>query len=207
MWVDIVKPPVVKHLPDILTPNEISHLINSTQQVRYQIYILTVYSMGLRLGEALNLKVGDIDSQLMRVHLREAKGKKDRYVTLPEVTLHALRKYWATHRHPQFIFPAGKNASERQHATCHMDRSGAQRAFRTIVQRCGIHKQVSIHTLRHCYGTHAVEVGLNLHAIQTEMGHECPKTTALYIQLTQQNTRDLINSMVNRLTLTLTEEN
>lgn len=208
VWVDIVKPPIVKHLPDILTPNEISHLINSTQQARYQIYILTVYSMGLRLGEALNLKVGDIDSQLMRVHLREAKGKKDRYVTLPEVTLHALRKYWATHRNPQFIFPAGKNASERQQATCHMDRGGVQKSFQAIVQRCGIHKQVSIHTLRHCYGTHAVEVGLNLHAIQTEMGHECPKTTALYIQLTQvtqQNTRDLINSMVNRLTLTLTE--
>jgi len=209
VWVDIVKPPTVKRLPDILTPDEITRLINSTKEARYQTYILTVYSMGLRLGEALNLKVGDIDSQLMRIHLREAKGKKDRYVTLPMCTLQALRKYWATHRHPQFIFPAGKNAAERCQAKGHMDRGGVQKSFQVIVQQCGIHKQVSIHTLRHCYGTHLVEVGLNLRAIQTEMGHECPKTTALYTQLTQvaqQNTHDIINRMVERLSLSLTDE-
>ncbi len=209
VWVDIVKPPMVKRLPDILTPDEITRLINSTQQARYQIYILTVYSMGLRLGEALNLKVGDIDSQLMRIHLRNGKGRKDRYVTLPQVTLQALRKYWATHRHPTLIFPAGKNAAERRQATAHMDRGGVQKSFKVIVQRCGIHKQVSIHTLRHCYGTHLVEIGLNQRAIQTEMGHECPKTTALYTQLTkttQQNTSELINRLVERLPLSLTAE-
>ncbi len=82
-------------------------------------------------------------------------------------------------------------------------------AFKVIVQRCGIHKQVSIHTLRHCYGTHLVEIGLNQRAIQTEMGHECPKTTALYTQLTkttQQNTSELINQLVERLPLSLTAE-
>ena len=166
--------------------------------------------MGLRLGEALNLKVGDINSQLMRVHLREAKGKKDRFVTLPEITLQALRMYWATHRNPKFIFPVGKNNVERHQATCHLDRGGVQKSFQIIVKQCGIHKQVSIHTLRHCYGTHLVEVGLNLRAIQTEMGHECPKTTALYTQLTdvtKQNTRELIHRMVGRLTLSLIEEN
>ncbi len=208
-WVNIVKPPQVKSLPDILTPDEIARLINSTKEARYQTYLLTVYSMGLRLGETLNIKIGDIDSQHMRVHIRNGKGRKDRYVTLPQVTLQALRKYWATHRHPQLIFPAGKNAAERCQAKGHMDRGGVQKSFRVIVQQCGIHKQVSIHTLRHCYGTHLVEVGLNLRAIQTEMGHECPKTTALYTQLTeatQQNTRDIINRMVERLTLSLTDE-
>ncbi len=207
-WVDIVKPPQVKSLPDILTPDELTRLIDITKEPRYQTYILTVYSMGLRLGEALNLKVGDIDSQpqVMRVHIRKGKGKKDRYVTLPHVTLQALRRYWATHRHPQFIFPAGKNAAERSQANVHMDKGGVQKSFQIIVKQCGIHKQVSIHTLRHCYGTHLVEVGLNLRAIQTEMGHECPKTTALYTQLTdvtKQNTRELINSMVGRLILSL----
>ncbi|MCZ6803570.1 MAG: tyrosine-type recombinase/integrase [Proteobacteria bacterium] len=119
----------------------------------------------------------------MRSHLRQAKGKKDRYVTLPQITLQALRKYGATHRHPQLIFPAGKNAAERRQANVHMDRGGVQKSFQVIVRHCGIHKQVSVHTLRHCYGTHLVEVGLNLRAIQTERGHECPKTTALYTSL------------------------
>jgi site-specific recombinase XerD len=206
-WVNIVKPPQVRSLPDILTPDEITRLINNTEEARYQSDILTVYSMGLRLGEALNLKIGDIDSQSMRVHVRKGKGKKDRYVTLPQVTLLALRRYWTTHRNPLFLFPAGKNTGERHQATCHMDRGGVQKSFRTIVRSAGIHKQVSIHTLRHCYGTHLVEVGLNLRAIQTEMGHECPKTTALYTQLTettQQNTRELIHRMVERLSLSLT---
>ena len=209
-WVNIVKPPQVRSLPDILTPDEITRLINSTQQARYQTYILTVYSMGLRLGEALNLKIGDIDSQSMRIHIRKGKGKKDRFVTLPQVTLQALRRYWTTHRNPLFLFPAGKNTDEQHHARCHMDRGGTQKSFQTMVRSAGIHKQVSIHTLRHCYGTHLVEVGLNLRAIQTEMGHECPKTTALYTQLTdvtKQNTRKLIHRMVGRLTLSLIEEN
>ena len=91
-----------------------------------------------------------------------------------------------------------------------MDRGGVQKSFQAMVRSAGIHKQVSIHTLRHCYGTHLVEVGVNLRAIQTEMGHECPKTTALYTQLTdvtKQNTRKLIHRMVGRLTLSLIEEN
>lgn len=90
-WIDLVKPPQVKSLPDILTADEISLIINSTCEARYQTYILTVYSMGLRLGEALNLKVGDVDSKRMRVRVRNGKGRKDRFVILPETTLHALR--------------------------------------------------------------------------------------------------------------------
>ncbi|TKG60727.1 integrase, partial [Vibrio tasmaniensis] len=82
-WLNIVKPPQVKRLPDILTPQQISSLINHTRQARYQVFFLTLYSMGLRLGEGLNLTVHDIDSQTMRVHIREGKGGKDRMVPLP----------------------------------------------------------------------------------------------------------------------------
>ncbi len=198
-WVNIVKPPIVRSLPDILTPDEITQLISHTKEARYQIYILTVYSMGLRLGEALDLKIGDIDSQSMRVHIRKGKGRKDRYVTLPKRTLQVLRTYWATHRHPQFIFPAGKNNVERHQATRHMDKGGTQKSFRALVRSAGIHKQVSIHTLRHCYGTHLVEVGLNLRAIQTEMGHECPKTTALYTQSTSSCRIDDLKVIINSI--------
>jgi len=90
-----------------------------------------------------------------------------------------------------------------------MDRGGLQKSFKIIVQSCNIHKQVSIHSLRHCYGTHLVEHGLHLRAIQKEMGHDCPKTTALYTQLTepaQQNAIDLINAMANRLSISFIQE-
>jgi len=208
-WIDIVKPPQVKSLPDILTSDEISQIINNTREIRYQTYILAVYSMGLRLGEALNLKVGDIDAKRMRVHVRCGKGRKDRFVTLPDAALQALRQYWATHRHRSLIFPGGKNPDERHKATAPMDRGGVQKSFKVIVHSCNIHKKISIHSLRHAYGTHLVEEGLNLRAIQQELGHDSPKTTAIYTRLTepvQQQTTKLINKMVSRLSITLDGE-
>ena len=208
-WVDIVKPPQVKSLPDILTSREISRIINTTREARYQTYILTVYSMGLRLGEALNLKVGDIDAQRMRVHVRNGKGRKDRFVTLPETTLYALRQYWTTHRHRSLLFPGGKNPDQRHKTNLPMDRGGLQKSFKVIVRSCNIHKNISIHSLRHAYGTHLVEEGLNLRAIQQELGHDSPKTTAIYTQLTQpvqQQTAKLINKMVGRLSIVLDGE-
>jgi site-specific recombinase XerD len=206
VWVDIVKPPQKKVLPDILTAKEIERVINGTRELRYQTFILVAYSMGLRLGETLNLQVGDIDKERMKVHIRQGKGKKDRFVTLPEASLLAMRRYWATHRHPTLLFPAGKTSSDRQAATLVMDRGGLQKSFKVIVKSCGIHKPITPHSLRHCYGAHLVECGVNLRAIQHEMGHECPKTTALYTQLTEvtrQDTGKLINNMLNRLNLVL----
>lgn len=209
VWVDIVKPPIKKVLPDILTVKEIQRIINGTRELRYQIFILTTYSMGLRLGETLNLHIGDIDKERMKVHVRQGKGKKDRFVTLPEASLLALRKYWCSHRNPTLLFPAGKTPALRQAAKVVMDRRGLQKSFKVIVKDCGIHKTITTHSLRHCYGAHLVETGLNLRAIQFEMGHECPKTTALYTQLTDtthQQTGKLINRLINRLHLTLDGE-
>jgi len=208
-WVDIVKPPQKKVLPDILTVKEVERVINGTRELRYQTFILTAYSMGLRLGETLNLKVGDIDSERMKVHIRQGKGKKDRFVILPKKTLLALRKYWVTHRHPCLIFPAGKNPEARHYAKDSMDRGGLQKSFKVITKSCGVRKRITVHSLRHCYGAHLVESGLNLRSIQHEMGHECPKTTALYTQLTDvahQDSNKLINRLVNRLNVTLNGE-
>jgi integrase len=145
-WADIVKPPQVKSLPDILSAGEISSMINGTREARYQTFILTAYSMGLHLGETLNLTIADIDADYPRVHIRRGKGHKDRYVALPRVSLLALRRYWASHRHPTLIFPAGKDAAARTSATVPMDRGGIQ-------------KHVHVHTLRHCYGAHLVGLG------------------------------------------------
>lgn len=208
-WVDIVKPPQKKVLPAILTIKEVERIINGTRELRYQTFLLTAYSMGLRLGEVLTLEVGDIDAGHMKVHIRQGKGRKDRRVTLPQRTLDTLRAYWATHRHPRLIFPAGKTPALRFEADQVMDRGGLQRSFKVIAKSCGINKPVTLHTLRHCYGAHLVETGLNLRAIQHEMGHECPKTTALYTQLTdvtQDNTAKVINRLIDRLRLTLDGE-
>ncbi len=208
-WVDIVKPPQTRVLPDILSVKEVERVINGTRELRYQTFLLTAYSMGLRLGEVLNLQVSDIDSERSKVHVHLGKGRKDRFVFLPDVTLDVLRRYWATHRHPQFIFPTGKTDALRHQATQVMDRGGLQKSFKVIVRSCGIHKRVTIHSLRHCYGAHLVESGLNLRAIQQEMGHECPKTTALYTQLTAvacQNTAQMINRLIARLRLKLDGE-
>jgi len=208
-WIDIVKPPQKTVLPDILSVKEVEHLINGTRELRYQTFLLSAYSMGLRLGEALSLRISDIDSQRMKVHVHLGKGQKDRFVTLPKTTLAALRNYWSSHRNPQWIFPAGTAAKLKYAATGAMNRGGLQKSIRVIVKDCGIRKRVTIHSLRHCYGAHLVEAGLHLRAIQHEMGHDSPKTTALYTQLTDAAHQDiaiLINRLVNRLDLTLDGE-
>jgi site-specific recombinase XerD len=126
----------------------------------------------------------------------------NRFVILPEAALLALRQYWATHRNPSLLFPAGLTPAEQHSARVHMDRRGPQKSFTTIARQCGIHKHVSIHSLRHCYGTHLIEAGLNLRAIQQEMGHQSPTTTALYTRLTdsvQQQSALFINRMVDQL--------
>lgn len=141
-WVNIIKPPKIQSLPDILTLNEVERLIGATRKLRYRVFLLTTYSMGLRLGETLALEVGDIDSQRKKVHIRRGKGHKDRLVPLPELTHQALRALWCKHRHPDLLFPSAVGSPERiRHATKHMDRGSTQKAMATVVKQCGIKKK------------------------------------------------------------------
>ena len=139
-WVDIVKPPKVKTLPDILTPAEIERLIGATRQLRYRVFLLVTYSMGLRLEEALSLQVGDIDTANNQIHIRRGKGHKDRLLPLPDLALMALRTLWLKHRHPYLLFPGG-NIERIQKTKKHMDRGGTQKAMKLVVQDCGIKKK------------------------------------------------------------------
>ncbi len=140
-WVDIVKPPKIKSIPDILTPVEIERLICATEKMRYRVFILVTYSMGLRLEEALSLQIGDIDADRKLVHIRRGKGHKDRMVPLPDRTLHALRVLWSKHCHPKFIFPNAKGSlATIQQATTHMNTGGTQNAMKTVVAACKIKK-------------------------------------------------------------------
>lgn len=141
-WVDIVKPPKVTTIPDILTVREIERLIGATKVLRYRVFILVTYSLGLRLDETLNLQVGDIDAERKLIHIRRGKGHKDRLLPLPDLTLHALRVLWSKHRHPHLLFPNPVGSAQTiQLAKNHMDRGGAQTAMRAVVKTCAIKKK------------------------------------------------------------------
>ena len=141
-WLDMVKPPKVKSIPDILTPTEIEQIICATKKMRYRVFLLTTYSMGLRLRETLSLEVGDIDSERKRIHIRRGKGHKDRMVPLPDRTLHALRVLWSKHRHPTLLFPNTKGSMATiQQATRHMNIGGTQNAMKVVVTECKIKKK------------------------------------------------------------------
>ncbi len=143
-WVDLdlVKAPKAQRLPDIVTVEQIRQLLAATRVRSYRVLFFTLYSLGLRLGEGLRLQVGDIDAERRRVHIRNAKGNKDRLVPLPEATLSQLRAFWRLHRHPSLLFPnrrgglkAATNASSPLHP------GGVQLTLRRVVNDCGIKKR------------------------------------------------------------------
>ena len=196
-WVNIVKPPKLQPLQDVLSMEEMESIINATRKLSYQVYFLTTYSLGLRLSETLNLTIADIDGHLMRVHIRFGKGNKDRFVPLPLLTYKALRHYWATHRHPKLLFPGGKAPHNHNRL---MDKGGIQKSIKIIAKECGISKNIHVHTLRHSFATHLLENGVNLRSIQTILGHASPDTTARYTRMTQeaqQNSAQMINELIN----------
>ncbi len=198
-WLDIVRPPHEKKLPDIISPSQVALLISMTHQRRYQVFFLTLYTMGLRLGEGLNLTVHDIDAHTMQVHVRGGKGGKDRLVPLPQRTLNALRAYWLTHRHPKLLFPAKAIMTNKP-----MDRGGVQKAMKQVLKDCRINQPISPHSLRHCFATHLLEKGLDLRSLQSLLGHVSLNTTAQYTQLTQlkqKNASLALNQLADALTI------
>jgi len=172
-------------LPVILAATEVRKVLAAVPALDHRVALTTIYSCGLRLGEALNLQVGDIDGQRMFLHIRAGKGNRDRYVPLPQRTLILLRTLWKTHRHPQFLFPAkGHNAQGAPTATEPMCRTTLQRAFRLALDASGVNKDAHVHTLRHSYATHLLEQGENLRQIQVNLGHKSPNATVIYTHLT-----------------------
>jgi integrase/recombinase XerD len=199
-WLAIVKPPQVRRIPDILTSSQVSELIKQTRKLRYQVFFITLYSMGLRLSEGLNLTIHDIDKSTMLVHVRDGKGGKDRMVPMPEITLLALRNYWKTHRHEHLILPGTQSKTNTP-----MDKGSIQKALQRVLQHCQIKKHISPHSLRHCFATHLLEQGLDLRSLQQLLGHASLNTTARYTQLTKVKQRDMsraVNDLTGKLTIT-----
>ncbi len=142
-WVEIpmIKPPRSTRIPDIISVDEAQQLFIATHRLSYRVFFFTIYSLGLRLGEGLRLQVGDIDASRQRVHIRNAKGNKDRLVPLPLKTLLVLRRFWSVHKHPVFLFPNRKRGLEFAHlAESPLDRGGIQVAIKAVVQEIGLKK-------------------------------------------------------------------
>lgn len=140
--VNLIKPPRIQRLPDIVTVDEAKRVFMSTTVLSYRVFYFTVYSLGLRLGEGLRLQIGDIDAGYQRVHIRNSKGNKDRFVPLPDATLLLLRRFWKIHRNPVLLFPNRRGGVKVAHrATTPLDRSGVRTALQKVVQDCGIKKR------------------------------------------------------------------
>jgi integrase/recombinase XerD len=190
-----------QRLPCILSKEEVFTILSHVTTFHNYVFLSCVYACGLRLSEALNLHVSDIDSTRMMVHVHHGKGAKDRYVPRPHVTLSMLRRYWLTHQNPVLVFPAlGRACNEGSTATTPMAIDSVQGAFRHAKFNAGITKRgVSIHTLRHCYATHLLEAGVNPRIIQRYMGHSNLETTMVYFHLTQKGCEDAFRIINNTM--------
>ena len=205
----------VKSLPEVLTIDQVDQIISECTTPRIAVFFWTVYSLGLRLEEARNLQVGDIDSKRMMVHIHRGKGAKDRYLPLPESTLFLLRDFWKSHQHPRFLFPADgrdhrigrhrkqKNADAKpipmaSRSTTPMSVTAIQGAMKQITNKIKFGKKVSTHTLRHSFATHLLEAGVSLKQIQQLLGHSSLQTTMIYLHLTHTAAKDAVR-IINEL--------
>ena len=175
----------VSTLPEVLTIEQVHAIIDACTTQRMAVYFWTVYSLGLRMQEGLNLQVSDVDARRGMVHVHRGKRAKDRYLPLPTSTLGLLREYWVTHRHAHFLFPAeGRGHKAGPHTKTTMSPTAVQGAMKLITKQINFRKKVSTHTLRHSYATHLLEAGVSLRVIQQYLGHSSLQTTMIYLHLT-----------------------
>ena len=166
-------------LPFVLSREEVQRLLTHATTQTYRTMLMTSYASGLRLSEVLHLRVPHIDSARMTIRVVQGKGGQDRDTVLSGPLLEALRAYWTVTRPSDWLFPARKNPTRP------MDPSSLQKAYLTAKRQAGLTKPGGIHTLRHCFATHLLEAGVDLHTIQRLMGHRHLTTTARYLQLTR----------------------
>ena len=169
-----------KRLPMVLSQQEIQAIFSATRNLKHRALLMTIYSAGLRVSEAVHLKVSDIDSQRMVIRVQQGKGEKDRYTLLAKRTLEVLRDYWRAYRPEEWLFPG-------QPAKGSLCVSTVQRIFEKVLDQAGIKKPATVHTLRHSFATHLLEAGTDLYHIQHLLGHKSPQTTTIYLHLSRKD--------------------
>ncbi len=175
-------------LPVVLDISEVEAIFRATRNIKHKAILMIIYSSGLRISEASNLKVTDIDSVRMMVRIRQGKGGKDRYSILSHTALDCLRQYWKKYRPKDWLFES-MNKKNR------ISTSSIYQLFLNAKKRAGITKPASVHTLRHSFATHLLEAGTNLHHIQLLLGHKSPKTTTVYLHVSQLNLAHVISPL------------
>ncbi len=186
----IDRPREETYLPEVLSEQEITDILNATENLKHKAVLMTIYSAGLRISEAINLRIKDIDSQRMQIRVEQGKGKKDRYTLLGNKTLDILRKYVAEYKPKIWLFEgaAGEEYSRRTIAEI----------LRKSVEKTQIKKRITVHTLRHSFATHLLEAGTDLRYIQSLLGHANSKTTEIYTHITTKGF-DQIKSPLDNL--------
>ncbi len=182
---DIERPRKEKKLPIVLSVSEVKAIIDSTTNLKHRTLLSLIYSAGLRIGEALNLKASDIDSGRMLIHIRQAKGKKDRYTLLSEHFLQLLRSYYLAYKPQHYLFE-GQDGGKYSNTS-------AQAVLRRAVSKANIQKRVTLHTLRHSFATHLLENGTDIRYIQELLGHSSPKTTMIYTHVSERSLKKIRN--------------
>lgn len=188
----IERPKKAHRLPVVLSLSEVENLLNAVANIKHRCILSLIYSCGLRSGELIGLKISDIDSKRMVIHIKNAKGRKDRVVPLSETVLDLLRIYYIDHKPNCFLFNGSENAQYSY--------SSLRNIFKRAVSKAGITKPCTLHTLRHSYATHLLESGVNLRYIQELLGHNSPNTTMIYTHVSSEASRK-IASPIEKLNL------
>jgi len=180
----ILTPKRPKALPDVMSFDEVLMLLDAVESYRNRVILTVMYGAGLRITEACSLHVDDIDSDRMLIHVRKGKGRKDRYVMLPEMVLELLREYWRMAKPKDWLFPGIKRG---RHITSH----NIRRAFHKARRRAGLTDRYHPHTLRHSFATHLVDAGVDLEVVQALLGHTCISTTSIYARTSTKRIREV----------------
>ena len=182
------RPQLDRKLPTVLSQCEVLRLFEAVSNLKHKTILMLIYSAGLRVGESVNLKIEDIDSERKLIHLHRAKGKKDRYTLLSDVILDQLRKYYKVFKPKEYLFEGAEGRK-------HLSERSVQAVFSGAVRRAGIRKSVSVHSLRHSFATHLLESGTDLRFIQEVLGHSSSKTTEIYTHVSQKSLGKIVNPL------------
>jgi site-specific recombinase XerD len=183
-----------RSLPVVLSPREVSRLIAAASNVKHQAALSLAYGTGLRASEVVNLKVTDVDSQRMTLRVEQGKGRKDRYAMLSPVLLQRLRTWWRI-AHAQGRMLPGGWLFPGMNPTDALTTRQLNRAIHDAADAAGIHKRVSMHTLRHCFATHLLESKVDIRVIQVLLGHKRLETTTVYTHVAN----DLLHEVLSPL--------
>jgi len=190
--IKIKRPKKVQKLPVVLSMDEVERLISVIINIKHRAMIMLLYSAGLRRSELLQIKLADIDSENMKIHVRQGKGKKDRFTILSPKCLDLLRLHYKLNRPKTYLFePQGNEGST-------LAPTSLTKILKKNAQKANIKKEVSPHTLRHSFATHMLEQGVNIKLIQRFLGHTSLRTTSVYLHLTNvdiKNVKSPLESM------------